>query len=153
MKANRLMKFLQRYSAKKPDLNLSVELPDNHFYNKKVQDGRKTTLEMKGPRRRRISKKISRKDSILKVALVQQNMSDIQVPRKHEYKREQISSLPSTLKIMPMIPFWRTSFDIIENQYEVLVTTTKEEKNDNQLSEADYITMRRKREENEPIYI
>ena len=155
------MKFLEKYTAKKcsnPDI--SIELPDNHFYNKKVQHERKTNLELKskGNRRRRISKKLNRKDSSLKVSLIdmklqqeKQNTSNIRT------RRHRLEAMPSTLKIMPLIPFWRTSFDLIEpqSQYELVTPVMAGNKEKNLgLSESDYMTMKRKgSDKTEPIYI
>ena len=153
MKTNRLSKFLQKYySHKKRDLDQSMELPENHFYNTKVRDERELTTEIKskGRKRRRISRKMSRKESCLKVSRIQQKMLD--VGSHDNQSRKGLHSMPSTLKKMPLIPFWRTSFDIIENQYEFVPVV--DQVNDNfQLSEADYVTMRRKSSEIEPIYI
>lgn len=158
---NRLMKFLEKYTAKKCSPDISIELPDNHFYNKKVQHERKTNLELKskGNRRRRISKKLNRKDSSLKVSIIdmklqqeKQNTSNIRI------RRHRLETMPSTLKVMPLIPFWRTSFDIIEppSQYEGGVTPAivrNQEKNLG-LTESDYMTMKRKAsDKTEPIYI
>ena len=156
MKSNRLMKLLERYTAKKCNPDVSIELPDNHFYNKKVNYERKMNFELKsnGYRRRRISKKLNRKDSSLKVSII-----DIKQQEKERNnvrnRRNRLEALPSTLKIMPLIPFWRTSFDIIDHQYEVVPPmTARNEAKNAPLSEADYITMRRKSSDRtEPIYI
>ena len=155
MKSNRLIKFLEKYTAKKCNPDVSFELPDNHFYNKKVQHERKISLELKskGNRRRRIStKKLNRKDSSLKVSIVDIKQQESNNMRN---RRNRLEALPSTLKIMPLIPFWRTSFDIIEHQYEVVPPVgARTEENTARLSEADYMTMKRKSSDRtEPIYI
>ena len=150
------MKLLEKYTAKKCNPDVSFELPDNHFYNKKVQHERKMNLELKsnGYRRRRISKKLNRKDSSLKVSIIDIKLQDKESNNMRN-RRNRLEALPSTLKIMPLIPFWRTSFDIIDHQYEVLSPLgAKKQKENSQLSEADYITMRRKSSDRtEPIYI
>ena len=154
MKTNRFTKFLEKYYAnKKCNPDQSIELPENHFYNKKVRDEGEHTLEIisKGKRRRRISKKMSRKESCLKVSRIKQKMIDAKI-HENPRIRDGLHSMPSTLKKMPLIPFWRTSFDIIENQYE-FVPVGSQLDNNLQLVEPDYITMRRKSSENEPIYI
>ena len=155
MKSSRLMRFLEKYTARNSSPDLSFELPDNHFVNKKVQHEGKTNLELKskGNKRRRISKKLNRKDSSLKVSIIDKKLQ--QESRHIRSRRNRLEALPSTLKIMPLIPFWRTSFDIMEpeSQYET-VATVKPFNEENRLSEGDYITMRRRSsDKTEPIYI
>ena len=158
MKTSKFIRFLEKYCdypGKKGDPNVSIELPENHFFNKQVQDGSQATLQMKSraQRRSKISKKITRKDSCLKVSRIHQKMLDIKALEKPR-RREGLHSMPSSIKGMPLIPFWVTSFDIIENQYEVLTTSSDHQVQNNlHSSESDYLTMRRKSLENEPIYI
>ena len=157
---NRLMKFLEKYTAKKCSPDISIELPDNHFYNKKVQHERKTNLELKskGNRRRRISKKLNRKDSSLKVSIIDMKLQqEKETTSNIRIRRHRLETMPSTLKVMPLIPFWRTSFDIIEPQAEheqVKPVVVRNQARNLGLTESDYMTMKRKgSDKTEPIYI
>ena len=150
------MKLLEKYTAKKFNPDLSMELPENHFYNKKVQIEKKTNLELKSKgNRRRISKKLNRKDSSLKVSIIDMKLQQEKERGNIRTRRNRLEAMPSTLKIMPLIPFWRTSFDIIEPHYEAVpcLAVGKEEAEAG-LSEADYMTMKRKSSDiTDPIYI
>ena len=152
MKANsKLMSkcksIVNKYHKKKAfgeNLNLSFELPENHIFNKRVHDGKVNSTLMK-------SKKRKEKINFAKVK-----------PEKTEYKdhiyetiskrNNTLKSMPSNLKMMPLIPFWRTSFEIIDNQYccadkSVMSNTIRN------VPEALYVTMHGNRACNEPIYV
>ena len=158
MKANsKLMSkcknIVNKYHKKKSsegNLNLSFELPENHFFNKRVHDGKVNSTLMK-------SKKRKEKISFTKLK-----------PEKTEYKSQienhiyetlssrrcnkTLKSMPSNLKIMPLIPFWRSSFEIIDNQYPCADKTVMTNTLRN-VPEALYVTMQGYRASNEPIYV
>ena len=103
---------------KQQDLNESIELPENHFFNKMVQDNkmdlnRFTKLRKRVQNKKNSNPKLLRKESHTSTLHSQSG--------SHFYeticKTNTLHSMPSNLRILPLIPFWRSSFEIIGNQY------------------------------------
>ncbi len=109
-------KYLRK-SKQHHDLNESIELPENHFFNKMVQDNKmdlnKSTKLRKRVQNKKNNPKLLRKETHTSTLHSQSG--------SHFYeticKNNTLHSMPSNLRILPLIPFWRSSFEIIGNQY------------------------------------
>ena len=111
-------RIVRKYQKSKPhNLNESIELPENHFFNKMVQDN-KMDLDTFTKLRRRVQKKKNQP----KPLRIETHTSTVHSQSgSHFYeticKNTTLHSMPSNLRILPLIPFWRSSFEIIGNQY------------------------------------
>ena len=109
-------KYLRKRKQQQ-DLNESIELPENHFFNKMVLDNKmdlnKSTKLRKRVQNKKNNPKLLRKDTHTSTLHSQSG--------SHFYeticKNNTLHSMPSNLRILPLIPFWRSSFEIIGNQY------------------------------------
>ena len=106
------------HKRKQQKLNESIELPENHFFNKMVQDN-KVDLNKITRLRKRVQNKKNNPRNLRK---------ETHTSTLHHYqsgshfyeticKNNTLHSMPSNLRILPLIPFWRSSFEIIGNQY------------------------------------
>ena len=153
-KCKNIVRKYQQQKKKRQDPNVSIELPDNHFFNKMAQDG-KINFSVKKNKKNKDKnyiKHLNRKDL---------TMSESQItsgPHLYETicKNNTLSSMPSTLRVMPLIPFWRSSFEIIGNQEKDQYQPTSCRQVSSEAvrhSQPLYVTMNRKLDKNEPIYV
>ena len=89
-------------------LNISFELPENHFSNKMVRNMEKTNVGDGRKSLWKIKKKMIR-SKVTKSGLFKERKLTLQKARVH--------SVPQSLQHLPIIPFWRSSFEIIDNIY------------------------------------
>ena len=137
---NKYNKRKRMLSSAGVDLNISVELPEIHIFNKRVQDNKTNTRTMR-PRHRNNFK--SRNGSKSKLEHIYETIG-----RKRS--NSTLKKMPSDLKVMPLIPFWRSSFEILDNQYSSDKTLIN---NNDRVPEALYVTMKPRTSFNEPIYV
>ena len=111
-------RIVRKYQKRKHhDLNESIELPDNHFFNKMVHEN-KMDLDTFTKLRKRVQNKNNQPKPLRKETHTSTLHSQ---SGSHFYeticKNNTLHSMPSNLRILPLIPFWRSSFEIIGNQY------------------------------------
>ena len=147
MKTNKFLlhkyaRILKKYKSKKRQSKLdeSFELPENHFYNKMAQDDKIRIIK---PKTRKIVPKP-------KQVYCELNVNKIEHLYETISKRNTLYMMPSTLRVMPLIPFWKTSFEIIENNNKADKIEEYSPKNIDK--QPLYVTMRGNKC-NEPIYV
>ena len=177
----RVFSFLQKHKKKKINCNLdiSIELTENHFYNKNVRKipGQETVAKNMNmntfdtnvkirARKKKLSKKTKRNsNSYISNICLKSRKSNYNIYTSLTRKRSQNDEIPKCIKALPVVPFWRSSFDMM----------TKVNHNNNTLGEFDtsyrrrgswlycknsvtslgnnYVTMKKKKIENEPVYV
>ena len=154
-KCKKIVSKYQQHKKKRQDLNISIELPDNHFFNKMAQDGNINFSVKKNKKNKdkNYIKHLNRKDLTLSESQITSG--------SHFYeticKNNTLTSMPSTLRMMPLIPFWRSSFEIIGNQenghYPPTAGRQQVSSSTIRTSQPLYVTMNRKIDKNEPIYV
>ena len=162
------------------DNNVSLDLIENHYVNTQVKqiskEGCKTIrnnqmLVGNYKRKKRVSKKTKKKSfSGISELCFRKKMTlrNIYSPLKKETPEMFNDSVPSPIKSLPVIPFWRTSFEIITkaNNNNNNKTLCKEESFDRRRStwlyldnnyshslENNYITMKKSNYREENIYV
>ena len=141
-----------QHKKKRQDPNISIELPDNHFFNKMAQDDKIdfSVKKNKKNKDKKYVKHLNKKDLTLK---------DSQMSGPHLYeticKKNTLSSMPSTLLVMPLIPFWQSSFEIIGHEYQQPTSAWRQDVSSRTIrpSQPLYVTMKRKIDQTEPIYV
>ena len=160
MKANKKLlvkckNIVNKYQRKK-DLNISIELPENHIFNKMAQDGKINSSVTKSKRRNEKVKLkfLGRKESTLKGLKPATETHFYETISRLQNNRN-LHSMPSNLKMLPLIPFWRSSFEIIdcESSEEELSPCPGSGTNLTPAPESLYVTMRPRQGCNEPIYV
>ena len=149
---NKYKKILLRYQNKKKTNihDMSIELPENHFYNKMAFETKFNFSKIRTKKSDTTQRQINTK----------QHSSH----QEHFYetisKRKTLKTVPSNLKVMPLIPFWRTSFDIIDPSCnygnQTLLSTSSSQQSHPEPQphpqQSLYVTMR-PRTDREPIYV
>ena len=159
MKANKKLlvkckNIVNKYQRKK-DLNISIELPENHIFNKMAQDGKINSSVTKSKRRNEKVKLkfLGRKESTLKGLKPATETHFYETISRLQNNRN-LHSMPSNLKMLPLIPFWRSSFEIIDyGSSEEELSPSPGSGTNLTPAESLYVTMRPRQSCNEPIYV
>ena len=168
MKTNRKLlakckSIVSKYHRSKQDLNESIELPENHFFNKMVQDDNTASSRLTKLRKRVQNKKKNPKYYRKETHTSTLHSQSVAHFYETLSKNKTLHSMPSNLRILPLIPFWRSSFEIIGNQYSSSWPAPAPEQTGvsgrlglPRLTSSLYVTMVARRQEEtyaEPVYV
>ena len=145
---NKYKKILLKYQNKKKSNthDLSFELPENHFYNKMAFETKFNFSKLRNKKNDATQNRIPQKPSLIQENHFYETIS----------KRKTLKTVPSNLKVMPLIPFWRTSFDIIDpscdDRNQTFLSSSRSLPQQQHQQQSLYVTMRPKIDR-EPIYV
>jgi hypothetical protein len=127
----RVIEYILKHvkQQKKNDLNTSLELTENHYVNKNVRkidkeksqhemlkNSNKYSLVANHSRQRKVSKKMKKRGycDISDLCLMNKKATNnIYSSLKNEKHQNKKSVIPRPVKAMPVIPFWRSSFEMM----------------------------------------
>ena len=179
----RVIAYIHKHikQEKKNDLNTSLELTENHYLNKNVRkiakeesqnemlkSNNKYSVIANHSRQRKVSKKMKKRGycDISDLCLRNKNATyNIYSSLKNEEHPSRKSVIPRPVKSMPVIPFWRSSFEMMTKVNQTNNSFQNEEHferrrsswlySNNSLSSIgnNYVTMKKRVPKQENIYV